>query len=450
MEKPGKIKELKKELVFFVPPEGEFDFAPWKSGESGEQNFLKLNKNGQAAFLYMGEKSMLEAERQKIFLTLTNQGWEPAGEVKLSFSQDTPDEWENLLPRETLRLELGLQLLALVDPGQGAPLEPRLKAVREEIARETGLLVPGIKITDNLALSPEGYRLYFRESLLARGEIFLGRIMAIGSLEQLSQVEGWSANEPSYRLAAKWIPESELEKARNAGLMAVAPLSVLLTHINRVLKDSAPVLLGLQDLQNLLKLLEDTYPVLVEEFLEDKVKLRSLRKILQNLLSEKISIRDLVTILEIIGERMEEIKDSEKLTEILRASLAGQALAPHLSKEGGLPGVFLSAPLEEMAFHALREERGFCLNKEENELLLDCLRKALQTHQPCVLITEPATRVYWKKLLNSGHTGFPVFSTAEITPETRIEIRETIAMPQELKLILETKSFPQKEDKKNA
>ena len=308
-------------------------------------------------------------------------------------------------------------------------------------------MVPGINIKDNLNLCPEGYRLYFRETLLAQGEVFLGRILVIGNLEQLSAVEGWSAAEPACKMPAKWITEAELEKAQKAGLMAVAPLSVLLTHLNYSLKDSAPALLGLQDLNDMLELFLESHPVVVEEFLEDKAKLRALRKILQNLLAEKISIRDFITILEVVGEQLQHIEKTDLVSELVRLALAKQIIAAHLSNEGSLRGIYLSPQLEEMVLYSLRETTkglGLSLGKEQIDLLFDGLRPVIETHQPCVLITEPHTRIYWKKILSLRYPGFPVFSTAEITPETRLEVLETVALPKELKADLEKKKSSKK------
>jgi flagellar biosynthesis protein FlhA len=421
----GKFREEKISTRVIVPLEAKFDFVPWTKGEAGQQSFIKLKKKDEQALLYLGRGPAIQAEFQKILMRLLNDGWVREGDLDLHFDGRAEPEVDALFQRDTVTLEIGQKLLALVDTHVGAPLLGSLGALRSEVAQDIGFIVPGVNIKDNLKLNPNAYVIKIRESPVAMGEIFLDRLLAVGSLEALGAFEGWSTTDPSYRLPAKWIEPKDREKAEKMHCFVLGSLNVLVTHLRETMKSNAASLLGLQETRFILERMFLTHPAVAEEFLTDTKKLRRLRKVLQNLLSEKVSIRDLITIVETVGDCMEDLDRIDIVTEMVRLAIARQICWMYLNEEGKIRALALSEEMEERLIKAIQETpKGMVLtiNRDEGEDILVAIKRAVEEHGTALIITQPPTRIFLRRLIERAMPAVGVISVAELVPGIKVEV----------------------------
>ncbi|MCE1248644.1 MAG: flagellar biosynthesis protein FlhA [Firmicutes bacterium] len=436
-EKKNRLIKSEIKLTVFHPPGEEPEFSPWEAGEMGGQNFLKIQKNNENAFLYMGERDDLEAEMRKAVFKLTNDGWCPQGEVSVEFDGTGKEEGDEFFERDLIRLEVGLNLLPLVDPGQGAPLVEMVKGLRKDIVRVTGFITPGIRISDNLTLPQNNYVIYIKETPISAGEVFLDRFLALGPAESLAALKGWSTKDPAFNSPAKWIEFAQKDEAEVAGCILMGSLNVIITHLREAVISNLKELLGLQEVKILLDKLMQSHPVVVEDFVNDKKKIRLVRQILRNLMSERVSIRDLVTIMETLGDHEEELHKTDKMTEIVRMALARQICWTYLNEEGKIPALVLSRKFEEKIQYSIRDTKfgvRLTLTAEEADAIIRNIRKTLEDYKnPQVIFCDPPSRLYVRKLteLNFPHLG--ILSTAEITKGMKIEILGDVDLPEDVK-----------------
>lgn len=415
-----KIEDFKVNLQIFNTEALHADFAPWKRSERGQQVYIKLLKEDQTSLLYVGENCVLDAQMQQTLMRLVNDGWTVAGELTVSFDGTSDPGIDPYVYQDPIVVELGRGLLPLVDPQCSAPLAQALPHLRDEIARESGLVPAGIRIKDNLKLDQYQYKILLKNSPLTDGEIFLDRFMAIGSFDQLSSLEGWSAVEPTYRMKAKWIQENQREKAEKLGCVLVGPLQVLLTHIKSLMLEAAPELLGLQDTFNLISRLQVTHPVVVEEFITNYKNLRALRKILQNLLRERVALSNLVTILETVGDNLDNIQETEIVVEACRQALARQICSANLNQSNELLAIItgpeiegLIAELKEMNYINPIGSTDF---EEKADVVAYALKSGLEeAGNPPVVVTDGRLRNFLSRLIASDLPGLCVLSTQEVT-----------------------------------
>jgi flagellar biosynthesis protein FlhA len=432
-EKRNRLERSEIKISVFHPPGEKPEFIPWEAGEEGGHNFLKLRKNDESALLYMGEKDDLEAEMRKAVFKLTNDGWSPQGEVAIDFDGTQRDESDEFFERDLIRLEVGINLLPLVDPGQGAPLVEMVKGLRKDIVRVTGFVTPGIRISDNLNLPQNNYVIYIKETPISAGEVFLDRFLALGSAENLAALKGWSTKDPTFNSPAKWIEFAQKEEAEVAGCMLMGSLNVIITHLREAVISNLKELLGLQEVKSLLDRLMETHPVVVEDFLKDKKKIRIVRKILQNLAGERVSIRDLVTIMETLGDYEEDLHKIDAVTEMVRIALARQICWTYLNEEGKIPALVLSRKFEEKIQYGIKETKyglRLTLTTDEADAIIRNIRKTLEDYKnPQVIFCDPPSRLYFRRLTEANFPYLGVLSTAEISKGMKIEILGDIDLP---------------------
>ncbi|MCD4783256.1 MAG: flagellar biosynthesis protein FlhA [Candidatus Eremiobacteraeota bacterium] len=435
-DKKTKYEKNKVKLNIFHLPEEKVEFIPWESGQKGNQSFLKLKKDDDFALFYAGEKNILEADIQKALFKLTNEGWETQGDVTIDFDGRQEKEIEELFDRDLIRLEIGLKLLPLVDPQQGSPLIEMVKQIRKDIAGETGFVTPGIRVRDNLNLQPDSYVIYLKETPVAVGEIFIDRFLAIGTMEKLTPLKGWSTREPAYNLPAKWIEHSQRDEAEVAEIQLMGPLNVIITHLKESVVKNLKDLMGMQEVKIMLDRLMETHPIVVEDFVKDKKKIRLIRKILQNLVSERVSIRDMVTIMETIGDHEDDLRKTDLVTEMVRIALARRICWSYLDEEGKIAALVLSRELEEKIQNSIIETRHglrMVLPSEEADSIIRNIRKTLEDFKfPRVLFCDPPSRLYFRRLTESSFPQLGILSTAEIMRGMKIEILGEVKLPSDV------------------
>ncbi|MEM0915356.1 MAG: flagellar biosynthesis protein FlhA [Planctomycetota bacterium] len=231
---------------------------------------------------------------------------------------------EQALKVDTLELEVGYQLVRMVDTTQGGDLLDRVSSIRRQLAGEMGIVMPPVRIRDNMQLAPHGYALKVRGNTVASGQVFPGQFLAMDSGLASEPLPGTKTREPAFGLEATWIEAGQKQRAETLGYTVVDATSVLSTHITEVVKTHSHELLTREETNHLIEQLKESAPKLVEEVLGGEaalVKPGELQRVLQNLLKERVSIRDLETIVETLGDWAPRTKDLDVLTEYVRNAL---------------------------------------------------------------------------------------------------------------------------------
>ncbi|WP_313992058.1 flagellar biosynthesis protein FlhA [uncultured Selenomonas sp.] len=340
----------------------------------------------------------------------------------------TPENIVSLLQVDPMELEIGYSLIPLVDTGQGGDLLDRIVMIRRQCALELGLVVPTIRIRDNIQIKPNAYIIKLKGVEIARGELMLDHYLAMNSGTVFEEVAGIETTEPAFGLPALWISENEREQAELNGYTVVDAVSVLATHLTEIIKQHAAEILGRQETQNLLDNLHKTNAALVDEVVPNLLTVGEVQKVLANLLHERISIRDMSTILEVLADYGAATKDTDILTEYVR-----HAMARHITQQnvqnGVLPCITLDPAIEnKIAGSVQRTEHGsyVSLDPDSMQKLLTALQEELQKltdqgYQPIVL-TSPTVRPYFRNLVERSITGLIVLSHAEIEQNVEIQI----------------------------
>lgn len=333
---------------------------------------------------------------------------------------------QELLQLDPVELEVGYGLIPLVDQGQGGDLLERVRLLRKQAALELGLLIPPIRIRDDVDLAPGEYVIRVRGSEVARGELMQRRLLALDTGTVSRPVDGVETRDPSFGLPARWIPDTARADAEAGGWMVVDPGAVLATHLMETLKGHAAELLGRQDVQEMLDTLKETQPALVEEVVPARVSLSLVHRVLQRLLKERVPIRDLVTILEAVADHAETAKDPESLTEYVRRAMGHVIAEPYTDAAGVLRGITIGPRLEAalMGFFSPRARTGDTMGPQDlSEALrgLDALSRDLNSGgQPVPLITPPSLRIGVRRLLEPVMPTLPVLSLAELPAQANL------------------------------
>ncbi|KQN75507.1 flagellar biosynthesis protein FlhA [Duganella sp. FT27W] len=237
--------------------------------------------------------------------------------------------WQDVMPVDTLGLEVGYRLIPLVDKTQGGELLKRIKGIRKKFAQEVGFLAPPVHIRDNLELKPSAYRITLKGVEVGMGEAFNGQFLAINPGMASGTLQGLVTTDPAFGLPATWIDASLRDQAQGMGYTVVDAGTVVATHLNHLISTHASELLGRAEVQALLDHLAKEAPRLVEDLVPKMVSLSTLQKVLQNLLVEGVHIRDMRTIIETLAEHTVHTQDPSDLTALVRMAL-GRAIVQQL------------------------------------------------------------------------------------------------------------------------
>ncbi len=339
---------------------------------------------------------------------------------------------ESLLPLDLMELEIGFELVPLVESGasadgRGGDLVERIRTLRRQLALEMGFIVPPVHIRDNLQRKASEYAILLKGIEIARGEVRMGCALAINPGTVSAPVPGIATREPAFGLDALWINAAERERAQLAGYTVVDPATVIITHLTELIRRHAHELLGRQEVQVLLDRLAKNQPKVIEELVPQHLPVGGVQKVLQNLLREGISIRDLVTILESLADHAPRQKDAEPLTEHVRQALGRSITKRFVSADGTLALITLAAPIERQLLDALqRTEEGAVLADEPvlaqrlMGRLGDWLERFATQHLPPVLLCSAALRPHLRRLLERVLPSLAVISPPEIASNVRI------------------------------
>jgi flagellar biosynthesis protein FlhA len=337
-----------------------------------------------------------------------------------------PESVMNLLQIDPLEIELGYGLLGLADTQMGGDLMERVVMIRRQVAIDLGLVLPYIRVRDNMSLKPNQYLIKLKGIDVANGELLPDHFLAMDPGSVIESVPGIETREPAFGLPALWVAEGDRERAELAGYTVVDPPAVVATHLTETIRRHCHELLGRQEVKQLVELVKETHPAVVEE-LQRSLSLGEIQKVLQNLLREGVSIRDLVTIFETMADYSTGNKDFEVLTEHVRAAL-GRSIARHLGLIEKARVITIHPDVEgKIARSVEREEGGTYLNLEPDfvhqligRLTQLCTESAALGSNP-LLLTSPPIRPYLKKLTERALPKLAVLSYNEIDPGLEIE-----------------------------
>jgi len=335
-----------------------------------------------------------------------------------------PDPLDQALAVDPLGVEVGYALIALVDEKQGGSLLSRIRAIRRQIATDTGVVVPPVHVADNLQLGPRVYSILVKGTEVARGELYPDRWLAINPGTASQPVEGTPTKEPAFGLPAWWIGAEQRERAATAGYTVVDPTTALSTHLSEVIRGYLPDLLGRQQTKDMVDRVAQGSPKLVEELVPKVVTVGEIQRVLRQLLRERVPVRDLTTILEAIADAATVTKDTDQVVEAVRASLGRAICRVHQTEGGELPVISFAPALEERLLQAIvRTDHGAVLAIEpvEAQSMASRIARALETAvaQPVLLCT-PVLRPHLWRLFSRVLPQVGVLSHNEVPPHVRV------------------------------
>jgi len=339
-----------------------------------------------------------------------------------------PEKIEHLLQVDPLELEIGYGLIPLVDTSQQGDLLERITVIRRQQALEMGIVVPPIRIRDNIQLKPHEYVIKIKGVETARYELVPDHLLAMNPGTVETPLEGIPTKEPAFGMSAIWIPVAQKEQAELAEYTVVEPSAVIATHLTEVIKNNAADLLGRQDVKQLLDNLKEKYPAVVEELVPNIMSIGGVQKILQNLLRERISIRDLVTILEALADYAQVVKNLEQLTELVRQSLARSISRQFADSENRMHVITMDPKLEE-EIQASIETREIgevlTMNPRRIQKIIDSLtrevEKALAQYEQAILLCSASIRHHVRRFTSHVLPHLAVLSYNEIVPGIHVE-----------------------------
>ena len=331
-----------------------------------------------------------------------------------------------LLSYDPMELEIGFGLIPLVDANQGGDLLERITLIRRHAARDLGIVVPPIRVRDNLQLRPNSYVVKIYGLEVAQADVMVSRLLAMNPGTAVSPIDGIPTTEPAFGLPALWIAENARAEAEMAGYTVIDPTSVIATHLTELIKGHSPDLLGRQETSALLENVKSHYPVVVDELVPGLLTVGEVQRVLQNLLRERIPIRNLVLILETLSDAGRVSKDIDYLTEKVRAALARHISAEYA--ENGLLSVITVDPrLEALLSEAVRrgEDAYALLDPNTVSRIYASLTAQITIAQNAglapVVLCSPAVRLALKRLTERAAPQLVVLSYSEIAPGLRVE-----------------------------
>lgn len=340
----------------------------------------------------------------------------------------SPESVISLLQVDPIEFEFGYGLIPLADTQQGGDLLDRIILIRRQCALELGVVVPVIRIRDNIQLRPNEYIIKIKGNTVARGELLLNHYLAMSPGIDDDSIAGIETTEPAFGLPAIWIDEVTKERAELSGYTVVDPPSVVATHLTEIIKKHTHELLGRQETKALIENVRESYPALVDDLIPAVLSVGDVQKVLAKLLREKISVRDLVTILETLADYGSYTKDPEILTEYVRQSLSRQITQQFTSLGDSLKVITVGPSVEKKIADSVQQsDQGsyLALDPSSSQIIYhrvsEQVSKLIQSGQQPVILTSPTIRMYLRQLLERTLQDIPVLSYSELEPSVEIQ-----------------------------
>ncbi len=342
-------------------------------------------------------------------------------------------DWDDVDQVDLIGLEIGYGLIPLVNPETGGELMSRVKGVRKKLSAELGFLVQPVRIRDDLNIDPDSYNIVLKGVVRGKGEIKVGRELAINPGQVYGELKGIPTKEPAFGLDAVWIEPSQRDQARALGYTVVDASTAISTHLNKVLRENAADLLSHDETQQLLDKLSAKSPKIVEDLVPGKLTLGVLTRILQNLLQESVSIRDMRTIAESLTEASSRTTDPEQLTAMVRPKLGRMIMQSLVDEKNSLSVMTLEPSLEQLLHNVLQQSQPgqpVVMEPSLAESLFAALRDGTRVLEeeglPAVLVVSPLIRAWLSKAARHRVNDLTVLSYSEIPDDQAVEVIHTV------------------------
>ncbi|MFX3674089.1 MAG: flagellar biosynthesis protein FlhA [Paenisporosarcina sp.] len=339
----------------------------------------------------------------------------------------SPENVVNLLNVDPIEFEFGYGLIPLVDTAQGGDLLDRVVMIRRQLALELGIVIPVVRIRDNIQLQPNEYRIKIKGNEMARGELLLDHYLAMSPGDD-DTIEGIDTIEPSFGLPAKWITDQVKEDAEMLGYTVVDPPSVVSTHMTEIIRANAHELLGRQETKQLIDHVRESYPILVDELTPMPLSVGEIQKVLGKLLKEHVSIRNLPIIFETLADYSKMTSDVDILTEYVRQSLARQITTQYAGGQASLKVLTVSGRVEKLIADSIQQtEHGnyLSIDPSDSQNILESIAKEVDRvsliEQSPVVLCSPAVRLYLRQMTERYFPQIPILSYNEL--ESSIEVQ---------------------------
>ncbi|ACL76377.1 flagellar biosynthesis protein FlhA [Ruminiclostridium cellulolyticum] len=344
-----------------------------------------------------------------------------------------PENVVSLLQVDPIELEFGYGIIPLADVNQGGDLLDRVVLIRRQLALELGMIVPVIRLRDNIQISPNEYIIKIKGTQVAKGELLFDYFLAMNSGDVEEDLEGIKTIEPAFGLPAIWIQESQRDKAEMLGYTVVDPPSIIATHLTEVIKKHSYELLGRQEVQALVDNIKQSYPAIVDELVPKLLSVGEIQKVLANLLKENVTIRDMVTIMETLADYAPATHDIDMLTEYVRQALGRSISQKFLN--GNTNVITLDPKVEQMILDSIQKtEFGsyLALDPSVSNTIINSVSKNVQRliqlgSQP-IILASPVVRLYFKRLTENVIPGLVVLSYNEIDSGVEIQSVGTVSV----------------------
>jgi len=338
-----------------------------------------------------------------------------------------PDDMLPLIDVDMIRLCFGYGLIPLVAADQGGDLLERVVMIRRNIALELGVIIPQIRLMDNIKLSPNQYAIFIKGVEVAGGEIMFDHYMAMNSGYVEEEIDGIETVEPFAGLPAMWISESQRERAEALGYTVVDPPAIIATHLTEVVRQHLHELLSRQDVQKLINNVKESHSVLVDELVPKYMAIGEVQKVLAKLLKESVSIRDLVTILETLADYAPITRDTDMLTEYVRSGLR-RAISRKFFNPGVNTVITLDPALEQTLTNNIQKtEIGSFVNIDQqlSQRVFDSLKREVSKLTSLgvmpIILTSPFVRMYFKQFIEEIAPDLVVLSYGEIDQSAEVQ-----------------------------
>ena len=343
---------------------------------------------------------------------------------------------EQLLKLDPIQVELGFGLVHLADESKNGDLLARITGIRKNFARDMGLIVPPIKVKDNLQLQANDYRLLLKGEERTKGQIQPGQWMAMNATDSKEILKGIPTKEPVYQLPATWITAVEKKNAELKGFTVVDATTVLVTHLSETVKRNAAEILSRQDVQHLLDHLQDTHSAVINELIPAHLTVGHIHRILQNLLAEGLSIRNLPEILERISDMAPHTKNPDELSEQARQALSNAIAKQWKGEDGYIHTLSLDPEIERAISEGIRKsatEVALVLEPNFAWKLVDAFSVAIQKMTASgfhpVLVCGPQIRIALYRFLKSTFSDLAVIGFTEIPNSIPLKNFAVVNMP---------------------
>jgi flagellar biosynthesis protein FlhA len=359
-----------------------------------------------------------------------------AAEAKAKAEERKPasEKIEDYLAVDPMELEIGVGLIRLADPKRGGDLLERIQRVRQNVAAELGIILPKVRIRDNMRLDQDQYRIKIADMPVAEGRVMPGLLLAMESPLTTARIDGIATKDPAFGAAALWIDPRDRDRAEMNGYTVVEPGSVLATHLTEVVRKHADEILTRDATRHLVNQLKETSPAVVDELIPGVLKLAEVQQILQMLLRERVPIRHLGPILETLGDYAPRTKDPVLLTEYVRHRMARVICTKYRDETGRMYVVTLDPALEDRIRAGIEHtERGMFIRMSPQAVEKTCqliakeIEKLVLAHHPPILLVSPQIRAGLKQMTTGQLPNLVVLSYNEITRDTQIEALGLVA-----------------------